>query len=91
MKIKDNEISVEEAIKFANHEELLLKYHKNDILLNEYQITVLKNNGFDYQKYTNIKDLLFDIEEYLNDEYDDELDLVGSQIAELIYYRDTKK
>jgi hypothetical protein len=35
--------------------------------------------------------LLFDLEEYLNDEYDEELDLISNQIAELIYYRDTKK
>jgi hypothetical protein len=27
----------------------------------------------------------------LSDNYDDELDLVSNQIAELIYYRDTKK
>jgi hypothetical protein len=38
-----------------------------------------------------MRELLFDIEEYLSDNYDDELDLVSNQIAELIYYRDTKK
>ena len=38
-----------------------------------------------------MQELLFDIEEYLNDEYNDELDIVSNQIAELIYYKDTKK
>ena len=31
------------------------------------------------------------IEEYLYDEYDDELDLVSSQIYEYIYYKDMNK
>ena len=35
--------------------------------------------------------MLFDIEEYLYDEYDDELDLVSSQIYEYIYYKDMNK
>ncbi len=36
-------------------------------------------------------ELLFDIEELLNSDYDEELDLVSAQISELLYYRDTKK
>ena len=35
--------------------------------------------------------LLFDIEEILNDDYDEELDLISGQLAEFIYYKDTKK
>ena len=59
--------------------------------LYDFQIDILKRNGFDYLKYTNIKEMLFDIEEYLYDEYDDELDLVSSQIYEYIYYKDMNK
>lgn len=91
MRINNKEISVNDAINFSNYEELLIKHRNNDILLSDYQVSVLKNNGFDYMKYTNMQELLFEIEEYLNDEFNDELDLVSNQIAELIYYRDTKK
>ena len=59
--------------------------------LSDFQIDILKRNGFDYLKYTNIKEMLFDIEEYLYDEDDDELDLVSSQIYEYIYYKDMNK
>ena len=91
MKIKDIDINVNEAIKYADYDKLLLKRRNNEMLLSDFQISVLRNNGLDYQKYNNIKDLLFDIEECLFDNYDDELDLVSKQIAELIYYKDTKK
>lgn len=91
MVINDNEINVKDAIDFANQEELLLKHRKNNMLLSDYQINVLKQNGFDYLKYSNIHDLLFDIEELLNDNYNEELDLVSSQISEYIYYNETKK
>ena len=91
MKIKDRDINIEEAIEYANGEEFILKRRKNDIRLSDYQINVLKRNGFDYLKYSSIHDLLFDIEEELNNDYDDELDLVSSQIAEYIYYSETKK
>lgn len=91
MVINDNEINVKDAIDFANQEELLLKHRKNNMLLSDYQINVLRQNGFDYLKYSNIHDLLFDIEELLNDDYNEELDLVSSQISEYIYYNETKK
>ena len=91
MKDEKVEISLEDAIKFSNQNEFLYKRRANGILLNDYQINVLNKNGFDYLKYGNIHDLLFDIEEELNIDYDEELDLVSSQIAEYIYYNETKK
>ena len=90
MKVKNTEISLDEAIKLADYDNLLLK-HYNNLLLNDYQISVLTNNGFNYNNYGSMQELLFDIEEYLNEEYNEELDLVSNQIAEMIYYRDTKK
>ncbi len=91
MKINNTNIDVDEAIKYADYDKLLLKHYNNGILLSDYQVNVLKNNGFNYKEYANMETLLFDIEEYLNDEYDEELDLVSNQIAEIVYYRDTKK
>lgn len=91
MKIKDNDISLKDAIAFANIDEVILKHRNNDILLSDYQVDVLNRNGLNYNNYTSIRDLLFDIEEILNDNYDSELDLISSQLAELSYYKDTKK
>ena len=91
MKINEKEVSVNEAIQFSNYDNLLLKHRNNGLLLSDYQLDILKRNDFDINKYSSMQELLFDIEDYLNEEYDLELDLVSSQLAELIYYRDTKK
>lgn len=91
MKINEKEISVSEAINFANYDNLLLKHINNGLILSDYQLDILKRNDFDINKYSNMHDLLFDIEEHLNEEFDSELDSVSSQLAEFIYYRDTKK
>ncbi len=91
MKINNKDLKIEDAVNFANIDNILLKRRKNYMLLSDYQVDVLKRNNIDFLKYTDIKQLLFDIEELLNSEYDEELDLVSSQLAELSYYRDTKK
>ncbi len=91
MKINEKEVSVNEAIHFSNYDNLLLKHRNNGLLLSDYQLDILKRNDFDINKYSSMQELLFDIEDYLNEEYDLELDLVSSQLAEFIYYRDTKK
>ncbi|MBE6147208.1 MAG: hypothetical protein E7168_02610 [Firmicutes bacterium] len=72
-------------------------YHvrENGMYLSDSQIEILKRNGFDYKKYASIKSLLFDIEDYLNQDIDDnsydELDLLASQLAEVDYYQNTNK
>ena len=91
MIINKKEISINEAINFANYENLLLKRRENDMLLSDYQITILRRNNIDYKKYGSIRELVFEIENLLDEDYDEELDLVSSQLAEYIYYKETKK
>lgn len=91
MIINKKEISIDEAIKFSNHDELLLKRRENNLLLSDYQVSVLNRNGIDYNKFSSVKELLFEIENCLDDYFDDELDLVSSQLSEYIYYNETKK
>ncbi len=91
MIINKNEVSLDEAIKFSDYEGLLLKRRENNILLSDYQISILKRNGIDYNRFSSIRGLLFEIENCLDNDFDEELDLVGSQISEYIYYNDTKK
>lgn len=91
MKINNVDIDIDEAIKLADVDKIVLKRRKNNILLSDYQMIILKERNFNLDKITNINELLFEIEEYLNNNYDDELDLIGSQLAEFIYYQQTNK
>ena len=91
MIINKNDISLKEAIDFSNYKKLLLSRRENGLLLSDYQVSVLNRNGIDYKKYNNVRELLFEIENYLDDDFDEELDLVSSQLSEFIYYTDTKK
>lgn len=63
----------------------------NGIYLNNKEISTLNKHGFDYKKYKNIKELMFDVEEYLIDNYDEELDIVLESISTFNYYHNTNK
>lgn len=91
MKIFNKEVSVSEAMQMTNLEDILLKRRKEGILLSDYQLNVLEKNGICFDRYNNMRELLFDIEEVLMVEYDEDLDIVGKQLAELIYYKDVNK
>ena len=91
MLINKNDVSLKEAMDFSNYSDLLLSRRENGFLLSDYQISVLSRNGIDYKKYNNVRELLFEIENYLDEDFDEELDLVSSQLSEFIYYTDTKK
>ena len=91
MKIKDGNINIEDAISFASYQDLLLKRRSNNLLLSDFQIDILNSNGVNYQKYSNLHDLLFDINSMLQDNYVEELDIVASQLSEMLYYSETKK
>lgn len=91
MQINNEEISINDAFVESDTLNIILVRRENGLLLSNYQVDVLKRNGLDYLKYGNIHDLLFDIEECLYDNYDDELDLVSSQLSEFVYYNETKK
>jgi len=68
---------------------------ENGMFLSDYQIEILKKFGFSYQKYGSIKELLFDIEDYLNSNSDmeeiDSLELVSREISEREYYSHTNQ
>lgn len=91
MKTSNKEISFEDAIEIADIDNSILKRRNNWLLLSDHQVNVLSDRGIMYEKYGSIHELLFDIEEILNDEYDDELDSISKQLAEMAYYRETKK
>lgn len=91
MKILGKEVSVDDAVRYADIDKVLVKRRENNILLSDYQVEVLKRANIDYKSFINMHELLFEIEEYLNEVYDDELDSISKQLAEYIYYGETKK
>lgn len=66
---------------------------KNNIYISKENIKVLEKYGFDINNYNNVKTLIFDIEEYLNNSYDelDDLEYVSQVLAENNYYNNTNK
>lgn len=91
MLVNGKEITVEEAIELSNIENIFMKKRSNGLFLSDYQIDVLQRNHIDYNKHNNSSSLLFEIEEYLNEEENDELEEVSRQIAEMHYYNETNK
>ena len=67
--------------------------HKNynGIYLNDAQVNILKNNGIDINKYHSIKDLMFDLENIIEEDENEELDIILDEIAEFKYYHNTNK
>lgn len=67
-----------------------LEKHGN-IYISLEQINILKKYDIDINKYSNINELIYDIETILN-EYDyDDLEWVSSSLSEYNYYNNTNK
>ena len=90
MKINNCEVSIDNLIHL--NETSLIKYHFNDIYLNEKQIDILNKYQINYKKYNQLSELIFDIEQYLysNNNLDD-LEWVSENLAEFNYYHNTNK
>lgn len=85
-------MNIDDIISDSFNENKFIKKTSNGLLLTEEQINVLNRYGIDYNKYNNLKELLFDIELYLNDNPDlTELDEISIRLSELDYYQFTNK
>jgi len=94
MKINNEEVTIEKLVNDLKPRDNMIKNYGNDIYLSDSQIEVLNQYDFKYQNYSSLKSLIFDIEEYLNENYGEELeDLenVASSLAEFNYYHNTNK
>ena len=74
-----------------NENTFLKKY--NNIYISKKQKEVLDKYGLNIEKYNNVNELIFDIEEYLNESYIelDDLEWVSQTISEYNYYNNTNK
>ena len=63
----------------------------NGIMLNTNEEEILKRVGINYKSCSSVSDLLFQIEDYLIDFEDDELEMLSSRLSEFNYYNNTNK
>ena len=70
-----------------------LKDVGNGIYLTDKEINILKSYKIDYQNCKDIKELVFKIEDYLNDSDLDLIDLenLSDRLSEYQYYNNTNK
>lgn len=64
---------------------------ENGMLLSDYQVEVLKRNGINYLEYGSIRELLFDINDILEEDDNDELEEVAKDLDEKNYYKNVNK
>lgn len=72
----------------------MLKELENGLLLSDTHIEILNRYGFDYRNFGSINELIYALEEYLNEEGTsdcDDLEWVSQELAERNYYANTNK
>ena len=69
MKINNEEIDINDIIDITKLEKNFLKVRNNGIMLSDEQIEVLNRYNIDYNKYYNIEQLIYEIEEVLENNY----------------------
>ena len=75
----------------ADESSFLKKYNK--IYISSKQVDILKRYDIDINKYNSVKELIYDIEEILNNSYNDTEDLewVSETLSEYNYYNNVNK
>ncbi len=94
MKINNEEVNIEDLYDRLDLKSSFLKRRENGLLLNDHQVSVLKNYHIDYHNHANLSSLLFAIDQYLNDHNDIDsfaLEEVYQQLQEIHYYQETNK
>ena len=82
---------IDEEILISNEKNFLKKY--NNIYISDEQKNILERYNIDVNNYVNIKELIYDIEECLNNSLEelDDLEWVSQTISEYNYYNNTNK
>lgn len=94
MKIKNEEVNVDDLIKDIDLEKDMLKDYGNGMLLTENYVEILNRYDIDYKKYSDLNSLIYEIEEGLNDSYGidvDDLEWLATELSERNYYQNTRK
>ena len=89
--MKQNEFDIETLVAKQNPRNQLKEYFGGGIYLSMEEQRILQNYQIPYQKYTNIKSLIFDIENELNEENQEDLESVLDSLVELDYYQNIRQ
>ena len=83
------EYNIEDLVKDINFEENSISYIKNDIVLTQKEINILKELDINYESYTSMSSLIIALDEYVDD--DPELEEVLKDMSDRNYYMNTNK
>ena len=81
--LKDDEI--------MGTEKSFLKRRENNLLLSDNDVEILERCNINYLDYSSLEELIFKIEEVLEEEDDPELDELNIKLGEYNYYNYTNK
>ena len=91
MKINDKELDVNKLVDNIYNDKSMIKMRGNGIYLSDNDVDILNRYNIDYRKYASLSNLIFDIEEILNEEVFDDLEEISKKLSEFNYYNNTNK
>jgi len=83
-------MDLEKLINNAINDNSFVKINDN-IYLTKYQIAVLERYNIEYKSCSDIKEILFLIDDILETDYEEELDELAKNLQEFSYYNFTNK
>ncbi len=83
------DFDIENLVKEINFEENSIAYIKNDIVLTNKEVNMLKEIDFNYESYTNMSSMLMALNEIVDD--DPELEEILKDISDRNYYMNVNK
>ncbi|MBR4672203.1 MAG: hypothetical protein IKO78_03250 [Bacilli bacterium] len=83
------EFDIESLVKDINFEDNAIAYVKNDIVLTEKEVRILKELDINYESYTSMSSLIIALDEYVDD--DPDLEEVLKDMSDRNYYMNTNK
>lgn len=91
----DMEIDLEKLVSEMDFKSNEFVTCKNGLMLTNMEIDVLKRYGVDYERCSTLKEIIYLVEDILNEEDAgddlDELEYISSTISERDYYQNTNK
>lgn len=94
MKVNNKNMDIETLVDEIKPLNMLRKCYSSNIYLSDSEVKILKKYHFDINSYSDVKKLIFDIEEYLDNNYDlelDDLENLSITLSEFNYYHNTNK
>ena len=92
MIINGKEVSIDDLLETIDINNNIPKTRKNGLVLRDSQIETLKKYNIEYENFTSLSSLIFEIEEILTYETDlDDLEELSAELSEQNYYNNTNK